>query len=156
MSFDALSTRFPNVVVEQEDDLKLTVPSKEWYGIATYLRDELEFDYPADLTAWDTGEKISVWLRLWNMVGKKGATVQTDLERFSPTIASLVNVWAGVNWHERECFDLYGIRFEGHPDMDDRSQMRILLPEDWEGHPFRKDYVPVFAGDPLHGPQETN
>ena len=69
---------------------------------------------------------------------------------------ALTSIWAGTNWHEREIFDLYGIRFFGHPDGDDSTNLRILLPEDWEGFPFRKDYEPVFSGDPLYGPQETN
>jgi NADH:ubiquinone oxidoreductase subunit C len=61
-----------------------------------------------------------------------------------------------MSWHEREGFDLYGVRFAGHPEEGDPARMRILLPEDWEGHPFRQDYVPVFSGNPLHGPQERN
>jgi NADH-quinone oxidoreductase subunit C len=58
------------------------------------------------------------------------------LDREKPSIASVSSVWRTADWHEREAFDFYGIQFEGHPDL-----RRILLPEDWEGHPLRKDYV---------------
>ncbi len=124
--------------------------------VCRYLRDEGQFDYPADLTAYDTGEQFVLWLRLYSVSLNVSAIVTVSLMREKPVAPSLTSIWPGTNWHEREIFDLYGIRFTGHPDGDDSEVLRILLPEDWEGHPFRKDYEPVFSGDPLHGPQETN
>jgi NADH:ubiquinone oxidoreductase subunit C len=119
-------------------------------------RSEFAFDYPADLTAWDTGENFIVWYRLWSMKNKKTALVRVTLGREDPAVPTVSKLWPGFDWFEREAYDLYGIRFVGHPDQDDPSRMRILLPEDWVGFPFRKDYEPVFEDNPLHGPQRTN
>jgi len=62
-------------------------------------------------------------------------TMRVPLRGAEPTVASVTPVWPTANWHEREAFDLFGIRFEGHPDLT-----RILLPDEWEGYPLRKDY----------------
>ena len=61
--------------------------------------------------------------------------LQVRLSSDDPTMDSLVPVWPGANWMEREIFDLMGIRFNGHPDL-----RRVLMPDDWEGHPLRRDY----------------
>src|SRR6266571_516606 len=61
--------------------------------------------------------------------------VKPFLPREDPAIPTLVNVWSVANWQERECYDLLGVLFEGHPDL-----RRLLLPDDWEGYPLRKDY----------------
>jgi NADH:ubiquinone oxidoreductase subunit C len=119
-------------------------------------RPEFVFDYPADLTAWDTGESFVIWYRLWSMQNKRTAIVRVTLSRDDAAVPSVCALWPGFNWFEREVYDLYGIRFLGHPEEDNPARMRILLPEDWIGFPFRKDYEPAFEDDPLHGPQRTN
>jgi NADH:ubiquinone oxidoreductase subunit C len=81
------------------------------------------------------------WKRSWEIVyhitkyGRKGVvTLRVTLPRQDPTIPSIVSVWPGAGWHERETYDLMGIRFAGNPDL-----RRILLPDDFEGHPLRKE-----------------
>ena len=61
--------------------------------------------------------------------------MKADVDDESPHLASWVPVYAGADWHERECWEMFGISFDGHPDLS-----RILMPEDWIGHPLRKDY----------------
>ncbi len=143
---------------EADGELRLTVAAGRLTALCAYLRDEpiLAFDYPADLTARDTGEQLILWYRLVSIAHNRTALLHVELSRENPAVASVTSIWPGLNWFERECFDLFGIRFPGHPDDGDPARMRILLPEDWEGHPFRRDYEPVFSGDPLHGPQERN
>ncbi|HZP83727.1 MAG TPA: NADH-quinone oxidoreductase subunit C [Chthonomonadaceae bacterium] len=157
----ALKARFAEALTEAEEtenELRLTIAPESLAALCHYLRDEpsLAFDYPADLTARDTGEQIVLWIRLVSMRHNRTALLHVVLPCENPVVSSLTPIWPGMNWHERECFDLFGIRFLGHPDDGDPARMRILLPEDWEGHPFRHDYEPVFSGDPLHGPQERN
>ena len=139
-------------------ELHLTVAPEALFALGQRLRDEpsLWFDYPADLVARDTGEEFVLWYRLHSMEHNQTAIIHVMLPREAPSVSSVTSIWPGMNWHERECFDLFGIEFIGHPDADDPTRMRILLPEDWEGHPFRRDYQPVFSGDPLHGPQALN
>lgn len=156
---ESLSEKFPDYIVSSEEvngELHSVVAAPGLAAVCRYLRDDGGYDYPADLTAWDTGEEFTVWYRLYSMAENKTAILKVHLNRDKPELPSVTSVWPGMNWHERECFDLFGIGFIGHPDSSDPQLMRILLPEDWEGHPFRKDYEPIFTGDPLHGPQETN
>ena len=156
---DLIRGRFPDSIIavsEDPSDLRIdSIPSAA-YDLCLFLRDEMGFDYPSNFCAMDTGEHFVAWYRVYAMNERILATVRVELPRENATLRSVISIWPGMNWHERETFDLFGIRFPGHPNMDDPARMRILLPEDWEGHPFRKDYEPVFSGDPTHGPQETN
>ena len=156
-----LSAAFGDVLLEAEevgDEIRLNVAPERLSDVCRYLRDtpDLAFDYPADLTARDTGENIVLWYRLVSIEHKRTALLHVALPLDAPAVDSVTSIWPGMNWHERECFDLFGVQFRGHPEQDDPTRMRILLPDDWIGHPFRKDYEPVFTGNPLHGPQERN
>jgi NADH-quinone oxidoreductase subunit C len=105
--------------------------------ILQVLRNEEEFDYCVDITAvhYPKREKQFdvVWV-LYSFARNERIRVTTRIVD-GETVASSVPIWATANWLEREVFDMFGIKFDGHPDMK-----RILLPDGWKGHPLRKDY----------------
>jgi NADH-quinone oxidoreductase subunit C len=112
--------------------------------ICLYLRDEpsLKMDHLADLTAvdysrfpGDTGPRFEVVYNLISTTYRHRIRVKARVPEEDPRIDSVSAIWQTANWHERETFDLMGVKFSGHPDL-----RRILLPEDWEGHPLRKEY----------------
>ncbi len=115
------------------------VPAGRIVEAATFLRDDpaLAMDYLACLSGVDFPDRkeIEVVYHLASLAHRHRLTVKAVLPREKPEIATLEKVWPAANWHERECWDLLGVVFTGHSDM-----RRILLPDDWEGHPLRKDY----------------
>ncbi len=119
--------------------------------IGLWLRDDPEmlFDYMECLTGTDypgkepgTGQIHVTW-HLYSYPHKHRVILKCFLPREDAAMPTMVNVWPVCNWQERECFDLLGVLFEGHPDL-----RRILLPDDWEGHPMRKDWA---EKDDYHG-----
>lgn len=104
-----------------------------------YGTPELNFNYLVDLCGVDyLGKKeprLEVVYHLYSIEHRHLIRLRAEVAEEDASIDSVVDIWAGANWHERECFDLFGITFKGHPDM-----RRVLLPDDWEGHPLRKDY----------------
>ena len=108
--------------------------------IGRYLRDrdDLMFEVLSDLTAVDLPkeDKIQVVYHLHSYAQRHQIVLKADLPREKAQIQTMENVWKAANWMEREVFDLFGVVFEGHSDL-----RRIMLPEDWTGHPLRKDYV---------------
>jgi len=105
--------------------------------ILRLLRDDEQFDYCVDITAvhYPKREKPFdvVWI-LYSYLRNERLRVKTQIAD-GASIPSSVNLWATANWLEREVYDMFGIQFDGHPDLK-----RILLPEGWKGHPLRKDY----------------
>jgi NADH-quinone oxidoreductase subunit C len=102
------------------------------------LRDEAAFNFLSDVTCvdWYPAEpRFEVVYHLLSIPNKERVRLKVRLNSGSPAIESLTPVWPGANYFEREVFDLFGIRFNGHPYL-----RRMLMPEDWEGHPLRKDY----------------
>jgi NADH-quinone oxidoreductase subunit C len=96
------------------------------------------FDMLSCLTAIDNGVEVKTMEVIYNLYSipfDHHLMLKVILPRENPEIDSVSEIWRTANWHEREAFDMYGIKFNDHPDL-----RRILLPADWEGHPLRKDY----------------
>jgi NADH-quinone oxidoreductase subunit C len=150
---DRLKAEFSDRILEttsfRGDDLAI-VHRKDWKAVASFLRDDpaCAMDHFIDITATDYPERepalprFDLLLIVRSM--KHGHRVHLKVRLGEAEgVASLVDVWAGANWGEREVYDMFGIRFEGHPDL-----RRILLYDEFEGFPLRKDY-PVDRAQPL-------
>jgi NADH-quinone oxidoreductase subunit C len=96
--------------------------------------DYLEF-IERSLPAGVTGERFEVVVNLLDLSNRRRTRVRVQVPESNPVVASLFDLYPGTEAMERECFDMFGIEFTDHPDLT-----RILMPEDWEGHPLRKDY----------------
>ena len=121
------------------DQVTIRVFKEHLVEACFFLRDTpgLEYDFLTDLTAVDYPARplrFDVVLHLYSMTQNHLLRVKAAVAE-GETIPTVYPVWKTANWQERETFDMFGIVFEGHPDL-----RRILLPEDWEGHPLRKDY----------------
>ncbi|MBI2941189.1 MAG: NADH-quinone oxidoreductase subunit D [Chloroflexi bacterium] len=128
-----------------EDDLDgVTFPAGRWLEVARVLRDELGFDYLSNLTSTDYPDRIEVVYHFYS-TARTGEPlwVKVATSRSEATVPSLVPLWEGANWQEREVWDLMGVRFDGHPDL-----RRILLWEGFAGHPLRKDYQEPYYEEP--------
>lgn len=128
-------------IKEFHGQISVTVKKERSKEILKYLRDtsEMAFNYLQDLCGVDyLGKKdvrFEVVYQLYSIKHKHAIRIKAEVPENDCSIDSVTDLWAGADWHERECFDLFGVNFIGHPDL-----RRILLPEDWEGHPLRKDY----------------
>ncbi len=123
--------------VQEAIDPYLTVRPGKVLELARFLADEeaLTFDSLMCLSATDYADTILVIYHLHSMKHNHRFVVKTEVPKDDPKVPSVESVWRTADWHEREAYDLLGVEFQGHPDLT-----RILLPEDWEGFPLRKDY----------------
>jgi NADH-quinone oxidoreductase subunit C len=146
---ERIRENFPSEVLsvgEFRGQVSVLMGRQRILDVCRFLHDEpeLDFDLLRDLTGVDhLGRKqrrFEVVYHLYSIRHKHFIRLKAQVPEDDCRIQSVMPVWVGADWHERECYDMFGIVFEGHPDL-----RRILMPEDWEGHPFRKDY-------PLRGP----
>lgn len=120
------------------DEMTIYIARENIREACKLLRDRCEFNFLSDVTCvdWYPAEpRFEVIYHLLSIPKKERVRLKVRLDSASPAVESLTPIWPGANYFEREVFDLFGIRFTGHPYL-----VRLLMPEDWEGHPLRKDY----------------
>jgi NADH-quinone oxidoreductase subunit C len=149
-----LAERFPGSILETHSyrgDDTAVVKKEDILGICSFLRDDegLLYNFMMDLTAVDyLGQefRFEVVYHLYSLKFNRRVRIKAKVSELDCSIDSIVSIWAGANWFEREAFDMYGIVFNGHPEL-----RRILLYEEFQGYPLRKDY-PIQQRQPLIGP----
>ncbi len=139
--YERVKARFGNRILEVADkkpDPFLVVDPPAIVEVCQFMRDdpELGFDCLSNESGVDYKDRIEVVYHLFSYRHRHGAVLKVKLPRDNPSLKTLEGLWKSANWMEREIFDLLGVNFEGHSDL-----RRILMPEDWPGHPLRKDFV---------------
>lgn len=156
INVEGLRARFPEMVLGVEEfrgETTVTVKSERIVEVCTFLRDDpdLKYDQLTFVSAVDNlarngqsadDHRFEAVYQLHSLTHRRRLRLKAPLQGDAPRIASVVPVWPAANWHERETYDLMGVVFEGHPDL-----RRIMMPDDWVGHPLRKDYP--LGGDPV-------
>ncbi len=129
-SINELSGDMPTIVVNAE----------HWTAVADLLRthDKLRCNYLRNVSGVDYETHLEVVYHMIALETKREYAIKVRTDREAASVPSATPIWPTANWNEREIYDLLGIDFPGHPDM-----RRIMMPDDWVGHPLRKDYVPL-------------
>lgn len=127
-------------VLEFRGETTVVVPRQHLQRAADYLRTEpsLGFSFLSDITILDRfplEPRFEVNYHLLSVERKQRLRLKVRLPGTDAVLPTVTGIWPTANWHERESFDMFGIRFEGHPNLT-----RILMPDEWEGYPLRKDY----------------
>ena len=134
-----LKGRFNLTVAEFRDEVSLVVPAAKIVDVCRALRDEFGFKMLVNETAVDYWPQVEprfhVVYNLRSLTDRLSLAVRVPLDGNAPSLPTVEGVFPVANWHEREIWDMFGIRFEGHSDL-----RRILMPQDWEGFPQRKDF----------------
>ena len=145
-------------VVVDRGELTLYIKRERLVDVALVLRDNLLFEMCLGVSGvhypTDTNRELHAVYPLLSLTKNQRVRMEVCVPDSDPHVPSLVEVWAGNNWNERETFDMFGIIFDGHPGLT-----RILMPDDWRGHPQRKDYplggIPVeYKGATIAPPDE--
>ncbi len=156
-AYPEFSDAIEKVIVDR-DELTLHIKREKLIEVAKVLRDKLLFEVCLGVSGVhypeDKGRELHAVYPLLSMTNNRRIRLEVSVPDSDPHIPSLVEIWAGNNWHERETYDMFGIIFDGHPALT-----RILMPDDWPGHPQRKDYplggIPVeYIGATVPAPDE--
>ena len=132
-----IGERFKSAEIEGEAPLVVILAVDQWVTFAQFAKNNLGCRYFSFVTAVDWKEPgLEVVARVDNVDDNVSVLMKTRLGPSVSACPSLVPVYRGANWMERECYEMFGIRFEGHPDL-----RRLLLPDDWEGYPLLKSYA---------------
>ena len=133
-----LEDKFPGSIIESDHN-SVVIKSDSLLAIAAFLRDteELNFNYLTHITAIDYYDHFEVVYQMTSLEHNHRLVLKARCyDRENPSLPSIVSLWQGADFQEREIYDLMGIKFEGHPNMK-----RIVLWEGFQGHPLRKDYL---------------
>lgn len=152
ISVEKIKGKFPGAILgvsETRGDVTVTLDASHLLEVCRFLRDDPDLRY--DLLLFVTGvdrlhlgmePRFAAIYNLYSLTHRRRLLLKVPLAGDPPTCPSVTSIWPGANWHERETYDLMGIIFEGHPSL-----CRIMLPDDWKGHPLRKDYP--LGGEPV-------
>lgn len=143
---DNVKSAFPDAVqevVEFRGETTLVIAPEAILAVSEYIRDTpgLVFNFLSDISAVDyypeytRPGRFGVSYHVYSMLYNRRIRLKVYLPEDEPTLDSVTGVWPAANWLEREIYDMMGITFNGHPDL-----RRLLMPDDWDGHPHRRDY----------------
>ncbi len=137
---DIIEKKFGDKILESSEgpfDSFVVVEPSILKELSFFLRDDerMQFDFLRTLTAVDKIDWVESIFVLLSYTHKHTIMVKVELDKKKPVVDTVSDVWKAANWYEREMFDLFGINYTNHPDL-----RRLMMPDDWVGHPLRKDY----------------
>jgi NADH-quinone oxidoreductase subunit C len=138
-----LKDKFPDIgfdISDYKDELTIKFAKKNVVSICKYLKEDgdLQFNYCSDVTAVDwlkRKDRFTVVYNIYSLKNNFRLRLKSDVDESDCAIDSVSSVWGSANWQERETYDMYGIKFNNHPDL-----RRMYMPEEFEHHPLRKDF----------------
>jgi NADH-quinone oxidoreductase subunit C len=149
-----LKARFPADIKETSvyrGDLTVVAETEQITTVAGYVKTDLGFDLIIDCCGVDLyrpGDRFEVVYNVYSLAHKRYLRLKVRVAEDHPVVPSVTGVWPGANWHERETYDMFGIKFSGHPDL-----RRLYMPEEFEYHPLRKDFPLMGIPDSLPLPR---
>lgn len=152
----ALRDRFGEAVLEVTEyagEHTVRVATDRLLDVCRFLREDQGFDYFVDLGGTDRftdEDRFEVFYNLVSLGRNKRLRLKVRVDEDDPVVPSVTGIWRAANWNERECYDMFGIRFDGHPDL-----RRMYMPEDFDYHPLRKEFPLLGIPGSLPLPPQT-